>query len=155
MLLSSPAFSDNEPVPVQFTCNGPNINPPLEFHDIPLGTRSLVLIVADLNAQPPWIHWFVYNIPPTTKFIPQGETPPGATEGLANGGTIGYEGPCPIYFKGKHHYLFLLHALNTVLDINPSSTYWDVQEMIERHTIEKAELVGTTDGSGEALHSNV
>lgn len=154
MKITSPSFSENDDVPIQYTCAGPNVNPPLEIADVPGDTRSLVLTVADIDATPiPWIHWFVYNIPPSTRRIEQGELPPGACEGYANGGSFGYEGPCPIYFEGTHHYIFLLHALDTVLDINATSSYWDVQEMIERHTIEKAELVGIARGTGEAVQS--
>lgn len=48
-----------------------NISPPLQWADLPEGTRSLVLIVDDPDAPDPahpkttWVHWVVYNIPPS------------------------------------------------------------------------------------------
>lgn len=150
MQITSPVFQNNGTVPPPYTCNGPNINPPLEFHDVPPNAKSLVLVVLDMNATPrPWIHWFVYNIPPTTRKVEEGSIPTGATEGFANGGTPGYEGPCPIYFKGTHRYLFSLYALNSTLDIDPTATFYDVQDELGKYVIEQAELVGIAEGTSE------
>lgn len=50
----------------------------------------------DCDATPvPWVHWLVFNIPPDTTTVSAGSIPAGGTEGIANGGTHGYEGPCP------------------------------------------------------------
>ena len=136
-------FEHNQEVPERYTCLGPNISPPLDFEDVPEGTKSLVLIFEDVDATPkPWRHWHVFNIPPTSTHTEAGTVPEGATEGLCNNHTFGYEGPCPKYFKGTHHYWFRLYALNTILDLPAASEPEDVQQAMQGHVIETAELLG-------------
>lgn len=66
MRLASPHFTNNELIPERFTCYGDNVNPMLEFHDIPAEAKSLVLIFEDVDAPAnPWVHWLVFNIPTT------------------------------------------------------------------------------------------
>jgi Raf kinase inhibitor-like YbhB/YbcL family protein len=141
-------FDDNQLVPEVNTCLGQNISPALQFEDIPAGTRSLVLIFEDVDATPkPWTHWMLFNIPPTVTAVQEGTIPDGATEGLANNHSFGYEGPCPRYFKGTHHYWFRLFALDMVLDLPENSEREDVEEKMKDHIIEKAELLGLCTAS--------
>lgn len=150
MQITSRAFKHNHHIPSLYTCKETNINPPLEFSHIPQNSASLVLVVSDLDATPQlWIHWFVFNIPPATTKIEENTIPEGATEGYANGGTPGYEGPCPKYFSGTHHYSFMLYALDAPLNVNKTATFWDCEEFIKQHTLEKAELIGIQEGTGE------
>jgi len=148
MEIASVAFKDRQPVPTAYTCDGANVSPPLTFSDIPANAKSLVLMVEDVDAPAnPWVHWLVFNIPPTTTTVRPDSIPDGATEGLANGGTHGYEGPCPRYFAGTHHYKFRLLALDTWLDLPAASTRADVLARAEGHIIAEALLVGTALGS--------
>lgn len=136
-------FDENQPIPTANTCLGKNISPALKFEGIPYGTKSLVLIFEDVDATPkPWTHWMLFNIPATVTEIQEGTIPEGATEGLANNHSFGYEGPCPRYFKGTHHYWFRLYALDTTLDLPRNSEREDVEEKMRDHIIEKAELLG-------------
>src|SRR5690242_3198491 len=105
-------FDPGESIPRPYTCLGENSSPPLQFRDLPEGTESLVLIFEDVDATPgPWTHWMVFDIPSTTRYTEAGAIPEGGTEGLANNHSFGYEGPCPKYFKGTHHYWLRLYAL--------------------------------------------
>jgi Raf kinase inhibitor-like YbhB/YbcL family protein len=146
MNIISPAFEHNGEIPEKYTCLGPNVNPPLQFVDIPEGTKSLVLIVEDMDAAPePWIHWLVFNIPPTTTLLAENSIPVGGTPGLCNNNTFGYEGPCPRYFKGIHHYLFRLIALDIILDLPKESDKKDVEKAMSGHVLEESQLVGICD----------
>ena len=143
MQITSPVFQYGEEVPEKFTCLGPNINPPLQFSDIPSGAESLVLIFEDVDATPkPWTHWMLFNIPVTTTEVKEGTIPEGAVEGLANNHSFGYEGPCPKYFKGTHHYWYRLYALNKKLDLPPATEREEVEEKMKDAIIAKAELLG-------------
>lgn len=143
MQIKSSLFQHGEPIPVKYTCLGPNINPSLLFEDVPQGTESLVLIFEDVNATPkPWTHWMLFNIPPTTTTINEGSIPEGATEGLANNHSFGYEGPCPKYFKGTHHYWYRLYALNKKLDLPAATEREEVEQKMQDHIIAQAELLG-------------
>ncbi len=148
MFISSPAFPNRTPVLKPHTCMGENISPPLEFGDLPPETKSLVLIVEDRDATPvPWVHWLVFNIPPNTATVSAGSIPAGGTEGIANGGTHGYEGPCPKYFHGTHHYHFQLFALNVVLDLPASADKTQVAASMKERVIDSATLVGLCEGT--------
>lgn len=142
MQITSPAFANGERVPQQYTCEGPNINPPLQFTDVPADTKSLVLMVEDPDAAAkPWVHWVVYNIPPQCGGFAEGQIAEGAQQGLCNGNTFGYEGPCPP--ENEHTYLFKLYALDQVLDVEPSaSNRKNMLERIEGHVIAEALLTG-------------
>ena len=148
MFIASPTFSNRTIVPEPHTCMGENTSPPLEFGDLPPQTKSLVLIVEDIDATPaPWVHWLVFNIPPTTTTVPAGTIPAGGTEGIANGGTHGYEGPCPKYFHGTHHYHFQLFALDVILDLSPSADKTRIAASMKEHIIDSATLVGLCEGT--------
>ena len=142
MNIKSPAFNNGESVPQQYTCEGPNINPPLQFTDVPAEAKSLVLIVEDPDADAkPWVHWLVYNIPPQCGGFPEGQIAEGAQQGLCNGNTFGYEGPCPP--ENEHAYLFKLYALDMTLDIAPEdSNRKNILQRIEGHVIAEALLTG-------------
>jgi len=147
MEIKSPVFEHGEVVPEKYTCFGPNINPPLQFTNVPEGTQSLVLIFEDVDATPkPWTHWMIFNIPATVAEVSEGIVPEGAVEGLCNNHTFGYEGPCGKYFKGAHHYWFRLYALKTKLDLPAASEREDVEEKMQEHLLAKAELLGLAEG---------
>lgn len=147
MKIISPVFKHNEEIPIRYTCNGQNINPPLEFHSIPPTTVSLVLIIQDIDAEPkPWVHWLVYNIPTHIHQVSEGSIPDGSVGGICNGGTVGYEGPCPKYFKGVHHYVFQLFAVSKKIDTTTILDKRKVLEEIESSVIDKSELIGIAQG---------
>jgi Raf kinase inhibitor-like YbhB/YbcL family protein len=136
-------FEHNQEIPQPYTCLGPNISPPLQFEDVPPNAESLVLLLEDIDASPkPWTHWLVFNIPAVTQNSEEGKIPLGGVEGLANNHSFGYEGPCPRYFEGTHHYWFRLFALDTMLDLPAESEREDVEKAMKQHIIAKAELLG-------------
>lgn len=139
MQIISAAFSTGGLVPLKYTCEGPNISPPLTFVGVPDSAKSLVLMIEDPDAEAkPWVHWLVFNIPSNTIGFDEGSIAEGATEGLCNGNTFGYEGPCPP--EKEHQYLFKLYALDKVLDIPNESDRNVVLEAMEGHIIEEAVL---------------
>lgn len=141
MNISSIAFKHGEEMPEIYTCFGPNINPPLEFTNIPEATKSLVLIFEDVDATPkPWTHWMLFNMKPGVTKIVDNALPSDAIEGLSNNHTFGYEGPCSKYFTGTHHYWFRLYALDTVLELSPASERETIEMHMKEHIIDKAEL---------------
>ena len=62
--IASPAFEDGGTIPADYTCEGQNISPPLEWDWGPTGTRSFALIVDDPYAPDfTFTHWVIFNIP--------------------------------------------------------------------------------------------
>ncbi|RME19279.1 MAG: YbhB/YbcL family Raf kinase inhibitor-like protein [Deltaproteobacteria bacterium] len=150
MVLSSPAFKNKGNIPPKHTCQGENVSPPLEWRNLPEGTKSLVLIVDDPDAPDPkapkmvWDHWVVYDIPATSKGLAEGAAskglPKGARHGLNSWKKAGYGGPCPPI--GTHRYFHKLYALDVVLGDLGKPTKKKLLEAIEGHVLGKAELVG-------------
>jgi Raf kinase inhibitor-like YbhB/YbcL family protein len=159
--ISSSAFQPGEAIPVQYSCEGENLSPPLEWVGVPDGTQSLALTVDDPDSEPPgFVHWVVYNIPPSSAGFPEG-VPAGATlpDGTLQGANdfarfagqgqtfssgapvngIGYDGPCP---PDRHRYVFTLYALDTVLDLPAEATMADLLGAMEGHVLGEAELTG-------------
>lgn len=149
LVLSSPAFDAQGPIPIQFTCEGHDVSPPLGWRGAPPGTQSLALIVDDPDAPDPaapkrtWVHWVVYNLPVTTALLPEGvkTLPPGTREGLNDWQRTGYGGPCPPV--GTHRYFFKLYALDTVLPDLQAPTKAKLEQAMAGHVLARAELVGT------------
>src|SRR3989338_10092390 len=95
MRLKSPVFNNNEFLPVEFKCDGPNVNPPLVISEAPDEAASLSLVVVDLDAiMDIWVHWVLYNLDPKIKIINSGSQPARAMAGLTSFGAASYGGPC-------------------------------------------------------------
>lgn len=133
-------FKDGERIPSRFTCDGKNVNPPLEFIDVPDNTESLALIVDDLDSSAgTFTHWVMWDISPDTKNIKENSAPKEAREGTNDFGKVGYGGPCP--HSGKHRYQFKLYALDNFLDLLEGSKA-DVEKAMQDHILVKAVLTG-------------
>ncbi|MBW2040217.1 MAG: YbhB/YbcL family Raf kinase inhibitor-like protein [Deltaproteobacteria bacterium] len=150
MKLTSSAFQHGGKVPVKYTCDGENINPPLTISDVPSGTKSLVLIMDDLDvpkylrADGMWDHWVVFNIPASLSDIKEGEEPDG-THGIGTSGNLKYNGPCPP--DREHRYFFKLYALDTELDLTEKATKKQVEKAMEGHILAETELMGRYERS--------
>lgn len=114
LTLTSSAFTDNAFIPVQYSCDGENISPPLEWSEVPEGTTELVLIFEDPDAPGgTQVYWALYGLNPTSGGIEEGKVPAGAIGGKNDYGRIDWAGPCPPYgFDKPHRYIFTLLALS-------------------------------------------
>ena len=149
--LSSPVFTHNGPIPKLYTCQGKDISPSINWSGLPDGTKSLVLIVDDPDAPDPaapkrtWVHWVLYNIPPSASGLQEAVNatglPSGTRQGRNDWDRTGYGGPCPPI--GRHRYFHKLYALDIVLHDLKQPNKATVLEAIEGHVIESAELIGT------------
>lgn len=141
MKLTSSAFSPNENIPPQYTCDGQNTNPPLEVDGIPDGAKSLVLIMDDPDApRGTWLHWTVWSIDPAVKSLEENSVPKNSVEGTTSFGSIGYGGPCPP--SGIHRYFFKLYALDVMLELSQGTQLDVLLKAMEGHILEYTELIG-------------
>lgn len=142
MQIISPEFEDGENIPSTYTCQGQDISPPLEVSDVPEDAKSLVLIVDDPDAPgQTWVHWLVWNIPADIEVIEEDVVPEGALLGSNDFDRLEYGGPCPP--TGTHRYFFKLYALDAMLDLEEGATKEELEDAMEEHVIEEAELIGT------------
>ena len=141
MRITSPAFRDGEKIPRQYTRNGEDKSPPLQIDGVPVNTRSLVLIMDDPDApNGTFTHWIVFDLDPKTEEIGEDHAPKNARQGTTDWGTAEYGGPQPPY--GEHRYFFRLYALNTKLNLPRGSTREEIEDAMQDHIIETAELMG-------------
>ncbi|HSQ56725.1 MAG TPA: YbhB/YbcL family Raf kinase inhibitor-like protein [Gemmata sp.] len=151
LTLTSPAFAAGHDIPSDYTCEGGDVSPQLKWSGVAQGTKSLALIVDDPDAPDPaaprmtWVHWVLYNIPPTTlqlsEAIEPEALPAGTREGKNDWKRTGYGGPCPPI--GRHRYFFKLYALDSVLPDLHTPTKAQLEKAMEGHILAKAELMGT------------
>ena len=145
MKLKSPAFEHGGKIPSTYTCDGKNFNFPLEIKNVPPETKALVLIMDDpdvpmsVRKDGLWVHWVIYNIPPTTTSIPENSKPPGI-EGKGTEGKNHYQGPCPP--DREHRYFIKLYAIDIVLKLNSGATKEEVESAMRGHVLEQTELMG-------------
>jgi Raf kinase inhibitor-like YbhB/YbcL family protein len=145
-VLTSPAFADGEPIPVEYTCDGEELSPPLAWSGAPEETAAYALIEEDPDANG-FVHWVVVNIPPDWTEIEEGASWPiggDPIEGANGSGEVGYAGSCPP--NGTHTYVFTLYALTepAPVDVEPSQlTAASVRELISGILAGQAVLTGT------------
>lgn len=138
LLITSAAFVANQLIPARYTCEGKNINPPIDINGIPDKAHSLALIVDDPDAPgKTWVHWVVWNIP-ITHHIKENSVP--GEQGLNDFKRIAWGGPCPP--SGTHRYFFKVYALDALLDLTSTATKKDLEHAMNEHILAYGELVG-------------
>jgi hypothetical protein len=120
--LTSPAFEEGGPIPEEYSCDGEDVSPPLEWAGVPEGTVELLLTLLDPDVPSGvFTHWTVFSIDPSSPGIPEGGVPEGAVQGLNGFGDAGYGGPCPPPGPA-HRYVFTLAALDEPSGLPPGAT---------------------------------
>lgn len=136
--IKSKAFANGEYIPAKYTCDGININPPLDIEGVPAEAKSLVFIVDDPDAaMGTWVHWVVWNIPLSTH-IAENHIP--GEEGMNDFRKQHYGGPCPP--GGTHRYFFKVYALNTTLQLSATTNKAQLENAMRAHVVGYGELVG-------------
>ena len=158
--VESAAFKQGEAIPLKYSAYGDNQSPPLNWKDLPEGTKQLALICDDPDAPmpQPFVHWVIYNIPADAKGLPEAlaadeviEEPAsvaGAIHGRNGIGQTRYFGPRPPADGKVHHYHFKLFAIDADLDLKPGLNKTQLLEAIEGHVIGRGELIGTYENKG-------
>lgn len=145
--LKSSAFQANGEIPRKYTCDGPDVSPPLAWTHPSEGTRSFALIVDDPDAPVgTWVHWVLYDLPASVRELPEGvpknqELDNGAKQGRNDFRRIGYGGPCPPPGPA-HRYFFKLYALDRSTGLKAGATKDELLRAMEGHILAQMELVG-------------
>ncbi len=160
MVLTIPAWPDGQQIPLKFTQADEQVSPELKWTNVPAGTQSIVVNMLDpdvsvnrtTETQP---HWIVWNIPATATGLPEGvkhgaELPDGIRQISATGPQ--YRGPGAAATGPLHHYTFEVYALDTKIDVAPSTgatpvaaavdTRAAVMKAMQGHILGKAVYVG-------------
>jgi len=142
--VTSHAFSEGGPIPVDHGCDGKDTFPGVIWSAPPPGTRSLTLIVDDPDAPGgTFTHFIAFNLSPDLRALREGTDPgkEGARLGRNGFDAIGYNGPCPP--KGEeHHYRFTLYALDTQLRASEGAKRNDIEQSMNGHLLGQGTLTG-------------
>ena len=144
----SKAFSEGEVIPVQYTCDGDNVSPPLLWGSIPKDTQSLALICEDPDAPSGiFTHWVIFDLAPLVSGLPEAvpttaTLEEGGTQGANDFKQIGYGGPCPPP-GNPHRYFFRLYALNAKLQLPSGVTRQELTHTMRGHILAEGHLMGT------------
>jgi len=147
--LESSAFEDGANIPIEYTCSGEDVSPPLSWTAPPEGTAQLALTCDDPDAPGgTWVHWVIYGMPADVRKLPRAVPPEEtltepviATQGRNDFRTVGYRGPCPPP-GAPHRYSFRLYALSEELDLAPNATKADLVAAMEGKVLAEAKLMG-------------
>ncbi len=130
-----------------FGCTGENVSPQLSWSEGPEGTKSYLVMLYDPDA-PTGVgfhHWWVANLSPGTRALPEGvaELPAGAVQGRNDYGTTTYGGPCPP--EGRtHRYLFYVWALGVdALPVDAQTSPVVVRFMLAQNALAVGRLEAT------------
>ncbi|CAL5389908.1 unnamed protein product [Camellia sinensis] len=157
--LASPGIDHQGRLPRKYTGDGQgakkNISPPLEWYNVPEGTKTLALVVQDIDAPDPdgpivpWTHWVVANISPTLKGLPEGFSGKdevggdgeygGIKEGNNDWKVPGWCGP-KLPSPG-HRFEFKVYALDDELHLGNKVTKDKLLDAIEGHVLGEGVLI--------------
>ncbi|MET0292919.1 MAG: YbhB/YbcL family Raf kinase inhibitor-like protein [Steroidobacteraceae bacterium] len=150
LTIESSAFPDGGVVPEKYAFRGTNTQPGFKFSNAPDNVQTYAIIFHDIDVAiggntDDVLHWVVWNIPGTTKEIPEGKLP----EGSVNGKGIRnneYMGPGAPFGPRYHHYVFEFYALNAKLDLPTTASRSELLEAMKGKVITKAAYVGRYKG---------
>lgn len=145
--VTSSAFRKGQPIPAEFTCDGPRGSPPLAWAGVPDEAAALALVVDDPDApRGTFVHWVVLDIPVRTTSVDAGTVPAGGVEAKNTAGRASYTGPCPP--SGTHHYRFTVYALSERTGFRDGAGLDQALRAVTSSAIGQGRLVGTYRRSG-------
>lgn len=144
--VTSAAFGEGSRIPVDHTCDGKDVMPPVVLSSPPEGTKSLVLLVEDPDAPSgTFTHMIAFNLSADTRKLAGGADLAGAGDaarfGLNDFQSVRYAGPCPP--RGEvHRYRFRVVALDAVLNLPEGAPRGQLNEAMDGHILGEGSLMG-------------
>jgi Raf kinase inhibitor-like YbhB/YbcL family protein len=139
LTVKSPAFEHNTSMPARYTCEGSQFSPALDVTEIPVGTKSLAVLMFDPKATPSYsqTYWMAWNIKNGT--IPENMlTDYAASNPYSH--NYGYTAVCPV--NGEHAYHIRVYALDGLLSLNKTANRADMERAMSGHVLASGEIVG-------------
>jgi len=153
--LMTDAWEEGKDIPLKYTqATVTPVSPPFTWTNVPDGTESFVLHFYDADAAVnksanTQVHWLVWGIPGTARGLaeaqPHGPQLSDNSRQTSASGQM-YRGPGARATGPKHHYIFELYALDTMLDVprgeNEQDTRTKVMEAMNGHVLGKSVYTG-------------
>ena len=144
--VTSPAFANGETMPKEFTADGDNVSPPLEWRHVPEEAKSIALICEDPDApRGTFTHWVISNVDARSTGLPRGVPTSallqsGARQGKNDLGTVGYSGPAPPP-GSAHRYCFRVYALDQPLVLEQGAGKAELLKAMKGHVLAQGEIM--------------
>jgi Raf kinase inhibitor-like YbhB/YbcL family protein len=144
LTLTVTGFPDGGEIPVRFSqaapgaAPGEGTSPAVSWINPPAGTQSFVLNMRDLDVArnrttEDQAHWVVWNIPATAtglpEGVPRGSRLPDGSYQISVTGPV-YRGPGAAATGPRHHYVFELYALDTMIDVVPTTDAFETRALV-------------------------
>ncbi len=110
LVVTSPAIASNGKLPVEFTCDGAGISPPIEWKPGPKGTACYALALWHEAPDRVKSYWVVHGIPASATSLPKGSRSVGTT-GVNDKGRAEYDPMCS-KGPGVKQYHITVYALS-------------------------------------------
>ena len=149
--VSSTSFNNDDFIPLKYVCtdwHGQNISPNIKWtisRSIKVQSYALICIDPDIPdniknkiGRSYWVHWILYNLQNTN--LKEGIKLASNNQVANDSGNIGYSGPCPPKYTGRHRYHFYVYALDTILPT--ITTLRQFETLINKHKIAVGQLIG-------------
>jgi Raf kinase inhibitor-like YbhB/YbcL family protein len=151
MKIYSNIFKDGDTIPRQYTGDGDDISPPVQWSDAPKGCAEYALMVLDTDVpfgkNQSFVHWLAYGIPAEVTSLPGGipmcgeiGEPAIFNQGMNSFGRVGYNGPFPRMGDPPHHYIFKIYALDKKLNLRAEEERGQVLQALGGHILAADEL---------------
>ncbi len=140
--LRSPAFADGAEIGAE------RASPPLAWGEIPPETKTLALVVEDIDAPlpRPFVHAVAYAIDPATRSLAAGTLDDTLLPlGLNGARRTTYLPPRPLPGHGPHRYVFTLLAVDFVPHFDQPPSRGRLLDAIAGHVLALGELTGTRE----------
>ncbi|MDD4203252.1 MAG: YbhB/YbcL family Raf kinase inhibitor-like protein [Candidatus Omnitrophica bacterium] len=141
-------FKDGEMLPENSGYGTGNISPEISWINVPLGSKSLVLIVSDPDApNNDFVHWLIYNIPGQVSSIPANApvvffNDKSIKQGVNDFNDQRYSGPWPPT-GSLHRYFFTLFALDIFINASQGLKKEQLRKKLKGHVIGETQIMGT------------
>lgn len=109
--VTSSAFVEAGVLPVEHTCDGAGLSPPLAFGGAPAGTKELALMATTVARDGLKWSWVLYSIPANTTMLAKGSMGVGKAGLTSDGPALAYSPPCS-QGPGAKTYTFTVYALS-------------------------------------------
>jgi Raf kinase inhibitor-like YbhB/YbcL family protein len=145
--VKSSLFEEGQTIPksaAHSMVGGENKSPDLQWSEGPPGTRSYAVTCYDPDAPTTvgFTHWVVFDIPPETRSLEAGATPPGVS-GFTDWGESAYGGMAPPPGDSPHHYQFTVYALDTEsLGADATTTFAKFRFLSRDHVLASGTITG-------------
>jgi Raf kinase inhibitor-like YbhB/YbcL family protein len=145
LVIESASFTGGGPMAKKLTCDGANVSPDVKIPVVPQAAKSLVIVMDDLDTPFGFVHWLVYDIPPSVRDIGEGASagarlPAHALEGVNDFGNAGYGGPCPP--SGRHRYRLSVYAIDVDPDLPAGASKKKVAAAVSGHILAWGQVIG-------------